>query len=158
MQKFCGAEKFSSKSSIVGLTSMIKSLRYYSRQFTIFYRREWKYFDFLHLFEKCFSNYTRQSYILFFGISQDNETIYSHGFTSTNEMVVIFILLLLRKMDTLWCQLEDTVHINRHTSVIWPCTFPKIWGVTINWINNLSKRGLIFIWIVLNQNWWCDYY
>jgi len=25
--------------------------------------------------------------------------------------------------------------INRHTSFIWPCTFPKIWGVTINWIN-----------------------
>ena len=25
--------------------------------------------------------------------------------------------------------------INQHTSFIWPCTFPKIWGVTINWIN-----------------------
>ena len=25
--------------------------------------------------------------------------------------------------------------INRHTSFIWPFTFPKIWGVTINWIN-----------------------
>ena len=25
--------------------------------------------------------------------------------------------------------------INWHTSFIWPCTFPKIWGVTINWIN-----------------------
>ena len=25
--------------------------------------------------------------------------------------------------------------INRHTSFIWPCTFSKIWGVTINWIN-----------------------
>ena len=25
--------------------------------------------------------------------------------------------------------------INRHTSYIWPCTFPEIWGVTIIWIN-----------------------
>ena len=48
--------------------------------------------------------------------------------------------------------------INWHSSFIQPYTFPKIWGVSINWINNLSKRGLIFIWIVLNQNQWCDCY
>ena len=42
--------------------------------------------------------------------------------------------------------------INRHTSFIRPYTFPKIWGVTINWINMLSKRGMTFIWIVLLSN------
>ena len=42
--------------------------------------------------------------------------------------------------------------IIRHSSFIAPYTFPKVLGVTINWISTLSKRGMTFIWIVLLSN------
>ena len=33
--------------------------------------------------------------------------------------------------------------INRHTDLIWPYTFFKIWGVSFNWINTFSKKACL---------------
>ena len=44
--------------------------------------------------------------------------------------------------------------INRHTSFSWPCTFPKIWSVIINWIKTQFISSTKFYWLLWDCTLW----
>ena len=71
-----------------------------------------------------------------------------------------------RELDYSLVPIRRHGSINRHTSFIWPCIFPKTWGVTINWIilnfetllgaplkKNYNSAPIAYTFVVVSFNW-----